>query len=198
MAPMETCSALTKLGKICRRRVVPGTDYCFDPTHINSTTTIPKRWEAPFLEAFADLGVVSYAAHKVRKDPSTIYRRRKESTGFDAAFLEAEERALGSLEHELVRRGRDGTLKPIFQGKELVGHTREYSDACLIFALKARAPHKYRERVDVSGNIHHTMRSELDERIDGLLGQFDGSGGAAFGQGAGGAGDAGRPGSLDS
>ena len=39
------------------------------------------------------------------------------------------------------------TERPVFQGKQLVGHIRDYSDTHLIFMLKARRPEKYRERL---------------------------------------------------
>ena len=59
------------------------------------------------------------------------------------------------LEDEALRRARDGTDKPIYQGGKKVGSVREYSDTLLIFLLKARNPAKYRERIDahVTGDV---------------------------------------------
>ena len=51
-----------------------------------------------------------------------------------------------ALEDEALRRAFHGSERPVFQGKELVGYVRDYSDTLLIFMLKARRPEKYRER----------------------------------------------------
>lgn len=198
MTTTDRCGFPTRRGGACNLRAVAGTDRCWLKAHKDSLDAIPKKWEARFLEEFGDRGIVTYAAAAINRDPSTIYRWIKESPRFAALFAEAEERSLGTLENELLRRGRDGVSKPVYQGKELVGYIQEYSDACLIFALKSRAPHKYRERVEVSGHLNHTVRSELDERISSLLGQFDRTDRPVVGQRAGGAGDAGRSGTLDS
>lgn len=72
----------------------------------------------------------------------------------DAAFcvLEAEARAAiaDDLEAEAVRRAWRGVRKPVYQGGLLAGHVTEYSDALLIFMLKAMRPERFRERSEVS------------------------------------------------
>jgi hypothetical protein len=69
----------------------------------------------------------------------------------EAARIEAAD----LLEDEAFRRAHQGIDKPVFQGKELVGVIREYSDTLLIFLLKGCRPDKYRDRVDTrqSGEI---------------------------------------------
>ncbi|MGI8425440.1 MAG: hypothetical protein ACR2M4_02360 [Actinomycetota bacterium] len=160
-----------------------------------ATKSTPKKrrkvepaWRKKFLEAFADLGIVSYAAIKAGVNRTTVYRARKESAAFEEKYLEAEQASLGKLEQELVRRGRDGTEEPVFYKGDVVGAIKRYSDACLIFALKARAPEIYRERVEVSGNVHHTFRSELDEEIRAITEQLR----PTLGGGSGSTGDAGQ------
>jgi len=59
----------------------------------------------------------------------------------------------------LMRRAKDGTLRPVYQGGELVGHIREYSDTLGIFLLKSRRRHIYGERRE----IEHS--SSLEHRI---------------------------------
>lgn len=183
-----TCAGTTKAGKSCTRRPVKGSDRCWQHP-IDAT---PKKWEQRFLDAFADRGIVTYSAAAAGIDSSTVYRTLKESERFKALYEQAEEASLGQLENEMIRRGRDGTLKPVYQGGELVGHIQEYSDTLLIFALKSRAPHKYRERVEVTGNVTHNYRSELDATISDLLDEFSAEGGEAADAGTVGAGSAGH------
>ena len=54
------------------------------------------------------------------------------------------------LEREAWRRARDGTPEPVFQHGKEVGVIQRYSDQLLMFLLRARAPERYRDRVDVS------------------------------------------------
>jgi hypothetical protein len=42
-----------------------------------------------------------------------------------------------------------GVERPVYQGKDLVGTIREFSDSLLMFGLKAKRPEVYRERRDV-------------------------------------------------
>lgn len=65
-------------------------------------------------------------------------------------------------ENEVRRRATIGTLRPVFQQGECVGHIREFSDNLLIMATKARLPNKYRENVHTTGNmtINVTNRDE--------------------------------------
>lgn len=183
-----TCTGTTKAGTACTRTEVEGSDRCWQ--HVRDVA--PKKWESRFLEAFADRGIVTYSAKAAGIDARTVYRTLKESERFKALYEQAEEASLGKLESEMIRRGRDGTQKPVYQGGALVGHIQEYSDTLLIFALKSRAPHKYRERVEVTGNVTHNYRSELDQTISDLLNEFGAEGGEAADAGSGGAGRAGH------
>jgi len=50
-------------------------------------------------------------------------------------------------EQELKRRGIDGWSEPVFDAKgNLCGERRRYSDACLIFFLKAHKPEVYSDK----------------------------------------------------
>ena len=52
-----------------------------------------------------------------------------------------------------MRRGRDGVLRPVFQGGRLVGEVRQYSDRLLMMVIKGRA-RQYRDGgVQVQANV---------------------------------------------
>lgn len=76
----------------------------------------------------------------------TVYHWKQTDEQFRKDFEMADKVALSVLEDEATRRATYGVEKPVYQGGKLVGWTREYSDTLLIVLLKARAPHKYKER----------------------------------------------------
>ena len=78
---------------------------------------------------------------------------RADDPSFAAEWDAALELGLDSLEDELMRRAKDGTLRPVFQGGELVGHIREYSDTLGIFMLKSRRRHVYGDRQFIEQRI---------------------------------------------
>lgn len=77
--------------------------------------------------------------------PRIVYHWKKEPE-FLEAFQFADTMALGMLEDEAVLRAMYGVDRPVYQSGKLVGYIKEYSDTLLIVLLKARAPHKYKER----------------------------------------------------
>jgi hypothetical protein len=79
-----------------------------------------------------------------------VYDWQEKDEGFSLLFNEANAIATEVLEAEAWRRGHDGIEKPVYQGGKRVGSIREHSDTLLIFLLKARAPEKYRDNVNVN------------------------------------------------
>jgi hypothetical protein len=67
--------------------------------------------------------------------------------GLQAALTLAGDR----LEHELVRRGRDGVDEPVWYQGAQCGVQRKYSDQLLVVALKGALPSKYSERHELTG-----------------------------------------------
>jgi len=78
-------------------------------------------------------------------------------------WQKALEIAADLLEDEAVRRAKEGTQKPVFQGGQLVGHVQEYSDTLMIFLLKGAKPKKYVERLqqEVSGPDGGPIKAEV-------------------------------------
>jgi hypothetical protein len=123
----------------------------------NSTPKKPNRQQlrtaenqATFLREFAISGHLANSAKKAGVDRTTVFLWRDKEE-FESLFKVAERHSVSVLEDEAHRRAFDGVDKPVYQGKELVGHIREYSDTLLIFLLKGKAPAKYRERYEITG-----------------------------------------------
>lgn len=103
-----------------------------------------------FLAAFARLGTLTHAAEAAGTDRSSHYYWMEHDPEYPHLFAEAGKQATDSLEREAIRRAVEGVDKPVYQGKELVGTIREYSDTLLIFLMKGAMPGKYRERVEIT------------------------------------------------
>ncbi len=95
---------------------------------------------ARFLAALDEGLSVASAAKTAGINRSWLYRLRARDATFDAAWHDACEAGTDRLEDEARRRAVEGVEKPVFRGGEIVGHVRDYSDAMLIFLLKARRP----------------------------------------------------------
>jgi len=103
------------------------------------------------LEAYVKVGTVTHACKEVGIARRTFYLWIKTDKKFLAAYQEAQEEAIESLEKEARRRAIEGTLEPVYQGGKRVGAIRKYSDTLLIFLLKGAKPEKYRDRHEVTG-----------------------------------------------
>jgi hypothetical protein len=106
-----------------------------------------------FLAAFARLGTITHAAAAASVHRNDHYWWMEHDAEYPHLFSEAGKQATDSLEREAIRRAVEGTEKPVYQGKELVGTIREYSDTLLIFLMKGALPSKYRERVEITMDV---------------------------------------------
>lgn len=104
-----------------------------------------------FLESLSDKPIVSVACERATVSRSRAYDERKADPAFKAAWDEALESSLEALEDEARRRALS------------------ISDTLLIFLLKAHAPDKYRDKLDL-----HIKRDDLksmsDEELERLAG----------------------------
>ena len=118
----------------------------------------PKKgtpdWKPIFLAAVASGSHVSDAVVIAQIHISVAYERRDTDIEFAVAWRKAQKIGTRELKAEARRRAYHGTLKPVYQGKELVGHIREYSDTLLKWLIQVRDP-KYRDKVDVHGSLKH-------------------------------------------
>lgn len=107
------------------------------------------RLKKQFLEHFAGTGNITESATAVGIRRRVVYEWQERDDEFCLAFREAEIQATETMEAEARRRGMLGVDEPVFHQGEVVGAVKKYSDTLLIFMLKARAPEKYRERVQM-------------------------------------------------
>ncbi len=110
-----------------------------------------------FLKAYAETGgILSHAAKAAGCDRHSHYNWMKDDADYAALFESiAKDMAYDRLEDEATRRAVDGWDEPVYQGGELVGFKRRYSDTLLIFMLNGARPEKYRRVTEHTGAIDH-------------------------------------------
>ena len=113
------------------------------------------------------------AVEKQGIDQSTFYRHLQRQPDLvpvlQAAQLERDRvrnaSRIEDAEQELKRRGIDGWTEPVFDAKgQMCGERKRYSDACLIFFLKAHKPEIYRDQPTtvVATQVNITPEREKD------------------------------------
>ena len=112
------------------------------------------RIKLAFLAAYSKYGNMSKAARMADISRNAIYDWLETDQEFAQAFRTAEAAALEYLEAEAWRRAVEGSPyeRTSYWHGEPVGTDRkiEYSDQLLTLLLRARAPEKYRDRMDVA------------------------------------------------
>lgn len=96
---------------------------------------------------------VKKACARARIGRRTAYDWRNKNPDFAKRWDAALDVGITVLEDEVVRRGYEGVLKPVYQQGVRVGTIREYSDTLLIFHLKAHRPKKYRDNIKIDANV---------------------------------------------
>jgi hypothetical protein len=132
-------------------------------------TKVTSKKKALFLTVLAQGGNVSKACEAADIARRTVYEYRDRDPDFAAEWDEAQEQYVNKLEEEADRRAHDGVENPVYQGGELVGFKREYSDTLLIFRLKALKPDKYRENVrqEITGKDGGPIETTVNITVDG-------------------------------
>jgi transglutaminase-like putative cysteine protease len=106
------------------------------------TSRTAKKKEL-FLKGLRADGRIICACEALGIPRTSVYEWREKDPAFAAEWDAAVEAMTENLEQEAYRRAYEGVSKPVYQGKELVGHVQEYSDTLTIFLLKARKPNIY-------------------------------------------------------
>lgn len=106
-----------------------------------------RRAKALFLREFRLCGSVTRSAEKAGVHRRTVYMWMETDERFKKLFDDSLAESTDMLEEEARRRAVDGVVVPQFYKGDLISAAvvREYSDALLMFLLKARLPEKYRE-----------------------------------------------------
>lgn len=82
-----------------------------------------------------------------------MYLARESDEDFATLWDEAITAGIENAEQELYRRAVEGVDEPIFYRGERVDTLRRYSDALLMFLLKARMPAVYLDRARNQANL---------------------------------------------
>lgn len=111
--------------------------------------TEPKKteWKPLFLEYLSETANITRSARRAGVSRQAAYKEREKSETFRSAWDDAMEQAIDALEEEARRRAYEGVDKPVYQGGELVGYMRQYSDTLAIFLLKGRRPEVFGDRI---------------------------------------------------
>ena len=130
------------------------------------TNRTPKR-RAAFLEALKQTCNITKACEESGLPRTSAYEWKAEDPEFATDWQKALDIAADLLEEEALRRAKEGTLKPVFQGGQLVGHIQEYSDTLMIFLLKGAKPKKYMDRLvqEVSGPAGAPIQTAVTVRF---------------------------------
>lgn len=148
--------------------------------------TTVKEEQDRYLLCRQQVGTFVAACKKAKISPNTVYGWREvdQETGYTAKEfcrleLEARDFYKQTLEEEADRRGKNGVLRPVYQGGKRVGSIREFSDNLLMFRLKALDPEKYKDRVAAEhsgpkgGPIqhahHHRFAGMTDEELEAFI-----------------------------
>ena len=120
-----------------------------------------RHWHAAFLTALESSGNVTVAARLAGVSRTAAYKARRGEAEFAASWDEALEVALDGMEAEARRRAVEGWEEPVFYQGKVCGHIRKYSDALIMFLLKAYRP-EFRDnyRVEHSGTADTVVRVE--------------------------------------
>lgn len=108
---------------------------------------IARKRRRAFLAALAKTGgrVMEAALAAGYTDTSALQKFRRENEEFAEEWEHALEAGTDMLVDEVVRRAIDGVHEPQYYKGEVVGYTLKYSDALLMFQIRARRPEQYRE-----------------------------------------------------
>lgn len=112
---------------------------------------------------------LGFASEKASIHYRTLKSWRKDDPEFNARVEEAIERGTDVFEDEARRRAVEGVDEPVFQGGDLVGHKRVYSDALMQMTLGGRRAKYGKRNVELSGPngapavIHHKIEVEFVE-----------------------------------
>lgn len=98
-----------------------------------------------FLDYLIECGNVHDACRQADITTKQVRKFRRANPRAEAAFQEALELGTDAIEAELHRRAVAGIMEPVFYKGRRVNTVRKKSDILLMFLLKARRPHIYRD-----------------------------------------------------
>jgi len=98
-----------------------------------------------FLDYLIECGNVHDAARQAELTTKQVRKFKRNNPRAQAAFQEALDMGTDAIEAELHRRAVAGIMEPVFYKGRRVNTVRKKSDVLLMFLLKSRRPHIYRD-----------------------------------------------------
>lgn len=119
----------------------------------SDTKLTRKKWWGPFLESYAETGIVTVSCRRAGVSRFTVYKYKRDCPEFTKLFDEAAKAALETLED--VAKQRAMTT----------------SDTLLIFLLKCLAPDKYQDRryLTHEGRVGLDLTNLSDDELHNIL-----------------------------
>ena len=120
-----------------------------------------------FLVAYSVVGNVSEACELAKMTAKHHYTSISQSEIYRDCYAQAQKLFVERLEREVTRRAIEGWDKPVVSAGKLVCFERVYDTKLMEILLKANAPEKYRDRIDVtSGGQSLVKRVVLPADVD--------------------------------
>jgi hypothetical protein len=114
--------------------------------------------KAKYLEGFAFDCTLTAGCKAANVHFHTVYQWREMDDDFVMRENELRVELADRLEAEAIRRAFVGWDRPIYQRGELVGYERVYDGSLLKMLLAAARPEKFRENINVSGQVEQIVR----------------------------------------
>lgn len=138
------------------------------------TRATALAWIPNFLRSLRELPNVSYAARRSGITRAAAYKARKENAELAAAWEESLREGVELLEEVTWKQATIGSRKPIWMkdpdGNPVkVDEVLEFNTTAAIFMLKAHAPDKYREKVDIGNSDGEPLRISMDPIAEASL-----------------------------
>jgi hypothetical protein len=135
------------------------------PAQINWPGATPKQ--AAFLTALIFHGGQIGKAAKSAKVARQRHYDWVDDQVYKALYDRAMVQVVGVLEDEAIRRAKEGVEKTVYYQGFPCGTEMQYSDAILMFLLKAAAPEKYRDRAEVKAEVDvtHKFSGTMEELL---------------------------------
>lgn len=99
---------------------------------------LTKEQEEKFIAALRTTRDIDQACMAIKPSRMTVYRHKKESDDFRAAWDRAYEANVDDLEAKAMKIAIEGTTEPVVHKGEVIGARRVYHQGLMIFLLKTR------------------------------------------------------------
>lgn len=141
------------------------------PESLYDKLRILPRWQQNYVLALRELGgIVGLACARVGVSRTSVDKFRAKSLAFQSAIDEAIEFSTDLVEAAVMKGATVGDVRPVYQGKELVGHMRVRStkDAEMVLKLRKRLVNESAGALAVTSRVEITVSEDVTNRVAAL------------------------------